>query len=915
MAFPETGQHRNTSPAPGGRFNRLFGYVEGLAYSYPFSVVFFSLFLAGLSLWFTAGHLTFNTSRGDLISKDLPYIQIYKNYRGEFQDYDSMIAVVEGKDPESVKAFTETFVRQLAARPDLFPRIFYKIDTGYFKDKALLYLDTPDLDDLAAKLREHRDFLAEVNEAPGLNRLLQSINGKISSGMVESLLTDFLGTGDETSPDETADLSLLIALEKEMVAQLRGSGTYRSPWRSFLGGGGHPLKEAGYLVSDNEKLLYVLIVPNENHDEFTGFKDSVKFLRSAIAETRSRFPGIQVGLTGEDVIASDEMVTTQIDVKKASQIALVGVALLFIVAYRGVVKPLLAVFSLIVAICWSLGYTTLAVGHLNILSVVFTTILIGLGIDFGIHILERYREERANGHAVLPALQRTVQGTGRGNFAGAITTAMAFGGMALTDFIGIVELGWIAAGGVILCMVAMVLLLPALVTLEERWRQLTYANSVLHATKIRVIEKIFEHHNLIIGLCIVSLVPGLMSLTHITFDYNLLNLQAKGTEAVQYELKIIHNAERSTWSAAALAGSLEETRRMHKALKAKPTVGRVESIVSALPGDSAEKRALIRSIAPVLDGLQVAPEDAPFSLEAVVRTMKKIRFKLHGREESEEKKDDVAEAGRWAQAFLDEAAQTDPATARTRLERFSTDLLADYRSKIADFKLAAHPGAVRVEDLPALIRDKFISPNGKYLISVFPAVNIWERQGMERFLKDVREVAPGITGNAVHMYESSNLMRDGYLKGGLYALVAITLYLLLAFRRVSTTLLVLLPVAVGSVWTVWILDLMQVPFNLANLVILPLIIGIGVVNGVHIVHRYREESEHNGTVLARSTGQAVVLSSLTTMIGFGSLMVADHQGIYSLGLVLTVGVGACLVASVTLLPAILKLCGEKGWTV
>ncbi len=144
-------------------------------------------------------------------------------------------------------------------------------------------------------------------------------------------------------------------------------------------------------------------------------------------------------------------------------------------------------------------------------------------------------------------------------------------------------------------------------------------------------------------------------------------------------------------------------------------------------------------------------------------------------------------------------------------------------------------------------------------------------------------------------------------------MVAIFIYILVSFGNIRATLIVLLPVVVGSMWTVGVMDLAGISFNLANLVILPLIIGIGVVNGVHLVHRYREEKDKNVNILSRSTGQGVVLSSLTTMIGFGSLMVADYQGVYSLGLVLTLGVGCCLVASITVLPAMLKLCAVKGW--
>jgi predicted RND superfamily exporter protein len=163
------------------------------------------------------------------------------------------------------------------------------------------------------------------------------------------------------------------------------------------------------------------------------------------------------------------------------------------------------------------------------------------------------------------------------------------------------------------------------------------------------------------------------------------------------------------------------------------------------------------------------------------------------------------------------------------------------------------------------------------------------------------------------MFESSRLMKEGYFYGGIYAMAAIFIYIIVSFGSLLAALIVLLPVVVGSFWTVGIMDLIGVSFNLANLVILPLIIGIGVVNGVHIVHRYREETEKTINVLSKSTGRGVILSSLTTMIGFGSLMVADHQGIYSLGLVLTLGVGCCLIASITLLPAVLQLFTDKCW--
>jgi uncharacterized protein len=897
-------------------FHKSLGLLSRFAFNYPWLVILFSLLSAGICLWITAERLTFHTSRSDLLPKNQEYIHLYEKYRAEFEDFDGMIVVVESNDPDRLKKFAATLAGKMENRPQQFLEIFYKIDVDQFKESALLYLDPEELHDLGGKIVAHQSFLESVNSRPGLNQLLTSVNAKISSGMVDNLVSGFLGEQEETAGGDVEDLSLLIEIEKQMVEHLQENPVpYKSPWKSFLAGKERGLQDEGYLVSEDETLLFLLIVPNEESSGFTGYKDSVELARTLIRETLSDYPGVTAGVTGEDVIASDEMVMTEIDVRGASFLALGGVALLYIIAYGGIVKPLLAVASLIVGVCWSLGWASLSVGHLNILSVVFTTILIGLGIDFGVHLLERYREERGAGKSAFDALENAMQGTGQSNVAGAIAIGIAFGGLTLTDFTGIAELGWIAGGGVILCMVSMLLLLPALIALEERWRQPHYEVSAVDQAKARYLKGFFESYGKIITGTLVFTAICVYSLQDVKFDYNLLNLQAKGTEAVNFELKILEKAKRSTWSAALIADSLESARALEEKIKQLPTVGRVESVVSALPTGQEDKILYVKTIAPLLEEMELAEKDDDFSLQRLIRVMKKISFKLQDREGEEIGNESVKTAGIWAKRFLDTVQKGDQAIAEKKLSAYSGELMVDYRKQIGDLKQAAHPQTITVENLPSLLKKRFVSTNGHYLVSVFPKVNIWEREGMTQFLTELRQIDPEVTGNAVHMYTSSQKMRDGYVKGGIYALAGIVIYLFITFRKPGTVLLILLPVGFGAIWTAGIMPWLDVSFNLANLVILPLILGIGVVDGVHIVHRYREEGNVRGVVLAPSVANAVVLTSLTTMIGFGSLMTADHRGVYSLGLALLLGVGACLVASFTLLPALLKLCHTRGWKV
>jgi len=901
-----------SATGPKNILDRFFVQIEHFAFTHSFAVIAFSLILAALSLWVTVEKLTFKTGRGDLVAKDLPYVERHEAFRQEFDDFDGMIVVVEGDDPDQKKNFAEALAEKFKSHSDVFSDVFYKIDTSYFKDKGLLFLDPEELADLFQKIDDREQFLEDINASPNLDQLLKSINAEISSGMVNTLMSDFLGSEDEEEKDDTADLGLLISLLKQMTAHLEeGDAAYQSPWASFFTGNEETLKEQGYLISGKKNLMFILVTPNEDEASFTGYKDSIAIARQLVDETLKQFPKVSVGITGEDVIASDEMTLTQVDVKKATLIALAGVSLLFILAFRGIVKPLMAVFCLIVALCWSMGFTTLTVGHLNILSVVFTTILIGLGIDFGIHILERFKEERMAGADISTSLQKTVEGTGRGNFAGAITTALAFGAMTLTDFIGVAELGWIAAWGILFCMLAMLLLLPALLAVEEKFRKTDYNGTVQRVQSKKWIEGVFRHYYVIIVVCLLLVGLSTLSLKTLAFDYNLLNLQAKNTEAVAYEIKIMQNANRSTWSAAMLADTMEEAQQKLKAVKALSTVGEVESILSLMPAQQEKNLKFLKENSSVLSALKVEEEDPPFSIKSITRSLKKIRFKLRSKEE--EDTGPVQEAGAELQRVTDRLKNTDPSVAKKRLSGFSKQLFTDYRGKLADLRNNANPSPVKIDELPAEMRKRFISNKGRFLISIFPSVDFWDIDEREKFLTQLRDVDPDVVGNAVHMFESSRLMKEGYVNGGMYAMVAIVIFVFMTFKNFKTTLFIFLPVIVGSLWTIGIMDLVGVRFNLANLVILPLILGIGVVNGIHIIHRYREEPDKSVPVLAKSTGQAVILSSLTTMIGFGSMMVADHQGIFSLGLVLTIGVGSCLVASVTIVPAILKLSTEKGW--
>jgi len=262
------------------------------------------------------------------------------------------------------------------------------------------------------------------------------------------------------------------------------------------------------------------------------------------------------------------------------------------------------------------------------------------------------------------------------------------------------------------------------------------------------------------------------------------------------------------------------------------------------------------------------------------------------------------------QAWRNVLVAAPPAQAAAQTAHYQQALLDDLQDTFTTLA-SQEASALRAEDLPAPLRNRFIGVTGKYLLQVFPKADVWQREPQEAFVKELRSVDPNVTGTPVQLLEYTTLLKDSYIEAAWYATAAIALMVFLHFRSLVCVVLALLPVAIGTVWMVGFMGWFGIPFNPANIMTLPLVVGIGVTNGIHILNRFGEEK--NPSILARSTGLAVLVSGLTTIAGFGSLILAKHQGIESLGYVMAVGTATCMAAALTFLPAVLQLLLKAGW--
>ena len=882
--------------------------------------------MAGLAVWYTVTTLTFSTSRNALASSNARYIKAYETVKEDFGSLDYIVVVIEPPTLERGKQFVQALAPRLRADTQHFQAVIDTIDTTSLEGKKLLFLSPDELRTLQQRLDDTQDLIFDLTETPGLAPLLSSINQEISQALVSHLTSELLGTSKpsdtpstpEPETPQALDITFLSALFQEMDAALATPDAYafQSPWSSFFLEDGEVFSKDGYLTSKDDRFLFILVDDRTTQGGFVKHAVPLQRLRTHIAEVQRQFPEVQAGVTGGDALNNDEMVAAQRDTILATGLALVGVAVLFIVAFRQIWRPMLVVAMLLVALCWTLGFTTLTVGHLNILSVSFLPILIGLGIDFGIHLMARYGEERAKQEDFDRALQTAFRQTGPSVAAAAVTTALAFYAVMLADFRGLAELGLIAGSGMLLCLLASFTVLPAMLALHERQRLVS--PGVWQAFERDPLRGLMRFPWFTGGLIALITLLGMVLLPRPQFDYNLLNLQAKKTESVIWENRLHDGSGRSSWYGLSVADSLDELRQKKARFDALPVVERIESVASLLPDDQAERQQLVEQLAPYVEDVESDWENPePVELDTLQTLLRKIRFKLQRDADewtpSKRPSETDLTAARTALVAVQERLEAiSPDAALAALSQFQQHLMADFASKLDFLQRNVNPTLITLDDIPLQLHQRFIGKSGRFLLQIFARDNIWERDAMQAFVMQLQTIDPDITGPPVVAFYSIRHMQQGYARGGVYAFIVIIGIVLILVRRLKPTLLALLPVVLGGLWTMACMALLDLNFNMANLIILPLFLGIAVDDGIHMVHRMMEDKRAATSPLAHSTGKAIVLTSLTTMVGFGSLMVARHSGIFSLGLLSALAVGCSMIAALVALPLVLHLLPDSA---
>ena len=840
--------------------------------SHPRAVVIVALVLAAAGILLAVTRLEFHGDRSDLVDPELSWNKRYAEYRAAFARWDDLIVCLEG-------APDDDRIGRLRAASGGPPASF---GPGH---RCRRRFSTGEVGPRLFKAAPPEVFDEVLDDLTAARRIAQSANANTALASTLSAARADLADG--------TDVEMLEPLLAPFLMTLRGETPSFAGWRpadQWI-----PLRDQRH----GGRLRTVLVSMETPGKGIDVVSRNLEWLRNEVGEEVTA-GGLDLdwGVTGIPAIEADETRQSIEDSTLTTIVALAAVTLMMLIVFRGIVVPLLAVSSLLIGMACSFGWVVLAVGHLQLLSVVFTVILLGLGIDFALHLVARLELVRDEHASLGDAISRVFRGIGPGLVTGAVTTAAAFGITGFTKFKGMAEMGIIAAGGVLLCLIAVMSTFPAALALTGRWKSIIRSRSggVEAPFGGPLFMPLVTHPRTTLTLGLILVVVMAAGILRLRYDPNILNLHPPGIESVDWEQRIVEESGSNVWSAL-VETTAEDAPDLVTRLREVPEVAEVSGMGLLLPPDRAERAERVAA---------VAATPAPPALSGEPAMLRQVLQRL-----SEGVRDIDPSMSDTIDDALRTAVSTDNATLTERFEGLEA-AFEDFRGPlVAYLDEALAPEPPRAADLPEASRRSGpaatrgscawcphrIARDARSCIPTASAPSV----------AAVRAVAPDVHGPPVQIYESSELIKTEYVKAACFAVAVILFILLLDFWSVANALCALVPVSIGFVGCFGSMGWLGVPLNFANIIVLPLIFGIGVDAGVHVVHRWIAEPHGRPRGLAGGTGRGITLTMITTMIGFGSMTLAQHRGIRSLGIVMVIGLAVTLFACYVVLPSILRL--------
>jgi predicted RND superfamily exporter protein len=916
---------------------RLYDTLAGLTFRRPW-IVFTAALLVSVAGGALSESLKMETRVLDLLPEDDPASTEYNDIIQQYSSASQIIVGIEGEDRQQMIAFAETLEKRIGevqyenGRGEKHPfikRITIRLDEEFITEHGLMLAKQSDLEnfdelfqklELAPLLAAYNDFFErEYVEDTGSVTEREKEDNAING--LKNLLAWLQGVEKAAAGGEQ------LQVQAERAADLLSVGE-------------------PYFFSDDNRMMLVMVLPAISMDRMEEVLSGVESFERLIDDIEQGFPGVRVRTTGMPVLGYDEMQVVNEDMAGSLAVSFALVLAIFILAFRMWTAPLLAMVTLGMGIVWTTGFIALSFGRLNLFTLMFGVILVGLGIDFSIHLNSAFSTARSEGMDLATALREMYRRAGNGVLTGAVTTSAAFIALAFTGLQAFIELGVVLGAGIVLTMIASMTVLPAMFTIHERLATRFSGGKPRQPGPVRLAVPFLAATGQAVQkrpwpvLALMVLLTGVFSWAslHAEFEKDMLEMEPEDMQSVLLHKDILKRFELHPDFSMITTDDLDRTRRIVDRVKKNRLVGRVDAVTEFLPSEKQQKKRarLVKRIGDRMRAL--AEPQVVTGLPGGTAVLIPPQHELPDRVTDEEVEQFLSELDRL-QMNVQEIGTLAFASLKERLRsvcdrlgggenKKASKILGLKKRLTANQSLAAAMGAyqqayvpllagrlarmantspITLDTLPESIKERYLSKEGKNLITIYSSVDLWHEDKLDLFLKAMHRVADRFTGTVVLMEKLIDLISDEGLKATLLALGAVLVLLFIDFRHPGYVVLGALPLLTGFAWMMGLFVLVGKKFDVVNVEAIPLILGIGIDDAVHVLHAVKRQGVRAVPEVLRHTGRALFLTTLTTAIAFGSIAFSAHRGMAGMGILLVLGVWSCLVTSLVLLPALMKI--------
>ena len=826
--------------------------------------------LTAVSGYYASTHLSLDTDIDKLLDQNLPWRKREMAYDKDFPQFSNLIAIViDGATPDQAEDAAAALAERLKTDPDLFKSVKRPDGSDFFRKNGMLFLSKAEVQSFADQMVQAQPLIGTLAADPSLRGLFDTL--------------DLTAQGIERGEAKGEELDHPFMVFADTVEASLAGKYHPLSWQSLL---------TGRKPSTRELRKFVLVQPVLDYTDLEPGSDATNAIRQDVHDlglTPDR--GVRVRLTGSVPLADEEFGSVTQGTTLSTSLAIGLICILLFLALRSIRLVVPILITLVMGLVIAAGFAALAVHSLNLISVAFAVLFIGIAVDFSIQFSVRYRSERYEVDNLAEALRRTARGIGGPLTVAAATTAVGFLSFVPTAYTGVSDLGLISGAGMVIALILNLTVLPALLVLIRPRGE----RRAVGFHRLRTIDRYLVNHrrtvslvSLVVAFACLALVPRL------TFDFNPLNLKDPRTESVSTLFDLMKDPDTTPNTIDVLAASIADIPPLAERLEKLPEVSHTVSMMSFVPEDQPEKLAILGDavalLGPTLSPSSVLPPpDAAAEFDALKRA-----------------DEDLARAAQQSHQPSVErlSGVLHKAVARgvDALPTMRQNLVGGLTARLNEMRLALSAEPVTLETLPADLRRDWVAPDGLARIDVYPKGDASNNEVLRRFVAAVRTVAPEATGAPISIQESAATIVGAFRTAGLFALVAIALLLAIVLRRIRDVALVLAPLLLAGLLTVATSVLADLPLNFANIIALPLLLGVGVAFDIYFVMNWRA-----GRVepLQSGTARAVLFSALTTATAFGSLALSNHRGTSQMGILLTIALFFTLICTFFVLPSLM----------